>query len=128
MDAKALGRLGERRAAWFYRMRGYNVVGTNVRIRGGELDIVARRGRMLVFVEVKARQTTAAGEGFHAVDRRKQLQLARLAEAWLARHPHEGDVRFDVLSLFWTGLGFEVKHFPDAFRPRAHPRWPWRFA
>lgn len=127
MDARTLGRLGERRAAWFYRLRGCAIVGRNVRLCGGEIDLIARDGTTLIFVEVKTRQSRAAGEGFDAVGAAKQRQIVRLAEAWLARHPHDGGVRFDVLSLFWSGLRFEVKHFPDAFRPRSHPREPWRW-
>src|SRR5205823_3968099 len=77
IDARELGRRGERRAAWFYRLRGYRIVARNVRSRDGEIDLVVRRGRMLVIAEVKARQSTAAGEGFDAVDRRTREQLQR---------------------------------------------------
>ncbi|HKB78469.1 MAG TPA: YraN family protein, partial [Thermoanaerobaculia bacterium] len=101
-----LGALGERRAAWFYRLRGYSVIGRNVRLRGGEIDLVVRRGRTLVFVEVKTRQSLTAGEGYEAVDRKKQLQLVRLADQYLAKRPHRGEIRYDVVSLQWTGLRF----------------------
>src|SRR6266545_2805916 len=56
----AAGRAAERRALWHYRLRGYRVLGTNVWIRGNELDLVLRRGRQLVFCEVKAK----AGERY----------------------------------------------------------------
>jgi putative endonuclease len=127
VEAKELGRRGERRAAWFYRLRGYAIVARNVRFRGGEIDLVVRRGRVLAFVEVKTRQSLAAGEGYEAVDRAKKLQLVRLSGEYLARHPHSGDVRYDVLSLRWTGLRFIVKHFHDAFRPVRDARRPWRW-
>ena len=127
MESKELGRRGERRAAWFYRLRGYSIAGRSVRLRGGEIDLIVRRGRVLAFVEVKTRQSLTAGEGFEAVDRRKQLQLVRLAEDYLARHPHRGDVRYDVLSLYWTGMRFMVTCFRDAFRPVSDPRRPWRW-
>jgi putative endonuclease len=127
MDAKELGRLGEQRAVWFYRMRGYAIVGRNVRLRGGEIDLIVRRRHMLAFVEVKTRQSLAAGEGFEAVDRQKQLQLVRLAEAYLAQYPHRGEVRYDVLSLFWVNTHFIITHYPDAFRAVSDPRQPWRW-
>ena len=73
MDSRELGRRGERRAAWFYRLRGYSIVARNVRLRNGEIDLIVRRRRVLAFVEVKARQSLAAGEGYEAVDRVKQL-------------------------------------------------------
>src|SRR5713101_3834421 len=111
MNSRDLGRRGERRAAWFYRVRGYSIVTRNERLRGGEIDLVVRRGRVLAFVEVKTRQSLTAGEGYESVDRAKQLQLVRLAEEYLARHPHAGEIRHDVLSLFWNGRRFVVSQF-----------------
>ena len=119
---------GERRARWFYRLRGFRIVEANLRIAGGELDLIARRGRLVVVAEVKTRQSLAAGHGFEAVGRKKQLQLVRLAGAYLAqlRDPHV-ELRYDVVSLFWTGRRFVVTHFPDAFRPVSDAREPWRW-
>src|SRR5438045_3651495 len=105
-EAKDLGRRGERRAAWHYRLRGFTIVARNVRSHAGEIDLIVRRGRLLVFVEVKTRQSLAAGEGYDAVRRDKRLQIVRLAEAYLARNPHGGEIRYDVVSLFWTGRRF----------------------
>lgn len=127
MNSRELGRRGERRAAWFYRLRGYSIVARNERLRGGEIDLVVRRGRVLAFVEVKTRQSLAAGEGYESVDRAKELQMIRLADEYLARHRHLGDIRYDVLSLYWTGLRFVIRHFPDAFRPISDSRYPWRW-
>jgi putative endonuclease len=125
ITAARLGQLGERRAAWFYRLRGYTIVARNVRSRRGEIDLIVRRGRTLAFVEVKTRQSLTAGAGYDAVHPRKQLQLVTLASQWLARHPHAGEVRYDILSLYWNGRRFAVTHFPDAFRPIAGARRPW---
>src|SRR5262245_41881286 len=111
-----LGRRGERRAAWFYRLRGYRVVARNVRFRTGEIDLIVRRGGTLAFVEVKTRQSLTAGAGYDAVGDRKQRQLITLATLWLARHPHPGEIRYDVLSLFWNGRRFTVTQLADAFR------------
>jgi putative endonuclease len=127
MDAKELGRLGEQRAVWFYRMRGYAIAARNVRLRHGEIDLVVRRRQVLAFVEVKTRQSLGAGEGFEAVNQQKQLQVVRLAEEYLARYPHRGEVRYDILSLFWTGTHFIITHYPDAFHPVSDPRLPWRW-
>ena len=66
-------------------------------------------------------------EIYEAVDRAKQLQLVRLAGEYLAKHRHRGEIRYDVLSLFWTGMRFVIRHFPDAFRPVSDPRRPWRW-
>lgn len=127
IDSRELGRRGERRARWFYRLRGYRTL-ANVRIAGGEIDLVARRGRTLVIVEVKTRQSLVAGHGYDAVDRRKQLQLIKLAGAYASSL---GDpalrIRYDVMSLQWTGRRFAVTHFRDAFRPLANAEKPWQW-
>jgi Holliday junction resolvase-like predicted endonuclease len=101
------------------------VLARNVRLKGGELDLVLRRGRMLVICEVKARQSLAFGEGHEAVDRRKRERLVELGDYYAARMPHL-QIRYDILSLRWTGRRFVVQHFEDAFRPEADPREPWK--
>ena len=125
IPAAELGRRGERRAAWFYRLRGYRILARNVRLRSGEIDFVVRRGHVLVIAEVKTRQTLTAGEGYEAVDARKRLRLVRLADEYLAGSPRPYELRYDVLSLFWTGRRFVVSHYRDAFRPVADASRPW---
>ena len=112
-----LGRFGEWRARWLYRLRGYRIVARNLRVGGGEIDLVVRRGRMLVIAEVKTRQSLAAGEGCEAVGRRKQEQLVRLGGLLLARERPDVQLRYDVVSLYWNGWRFVVNFIPDAFRP-----------
>ena len=121
-----LGRAGERRAVWFYRLRGYRIRGRNVRLPAGEIDLVVQRGRTLVIVEVKTRQSLTAGEGFEAVDRRKRERLVRLGSQYAGARTGL-EIRYDVLSLYWTGRRFLVSHFRDAFRPVSDARHPWRW-
>lgn len=116
ISAKRLGKFGEWRARWLYRLRGYRVIARNARVGGGEVDLVLRRGRMLVIAEVKTRQSRAAGEGWEAVGPRKQQQLVRLGEMLLARERPNVQLRYDVVSLYWNGWRFVVRYFPDAFR------------
>ena len=116
IPARRLGVRAERRAAWFYRLRGYRIVARNVRTRYGELDLIVRRGGTLVFVEVKARQSLTAGDGLDAVTLAKQQRIERLAAAWLVRNAHDGPCRYDVVSLQWTGWRFRVTHVPDAWQ------------
>ncbi|MGZ4809754.1 MAG: YraN family protein [Thermoanaerobaculia bacterium] len=123
-----LGSAGERRAAWFYRLRGYRIIGRNVRLSAGEIDLVLRRGRTVVIAEVKTRQSLTAGEGHDAVDREKRMRLIRLADQYLvSTRLRDVEIRYDVLSLFWTGRRFVISHFPDAFRPVADARYPWKW-
>ena len=107
-DRQDLGREGEQRASRYLEARGYRIVARNVRAARVELDVIARRGAMLVFVEVKTRRATgSSGFGTHtqaaeAVDARKQARLRRGARAWLDAHPVErryaGRMRFDVIT------------------------------
>ena len=103
--SRAVGARGEDRAAQWYEARGYRILDRNWRSRQGELDLVVRSDRVLVFCEVKARNSDRYGAPFEAVTRSKQLRLRRLAAEWLrvrgpvlARRP--ADVRFDVVSVF----------------------------
>jgi putative endonuclease len=87
---RALKRLGpdaERRVRRFYRLRGYRVLAANARAGGNELDVVLRRGRRLVFCEVKARSGAGFGDPVEAVGAEKARRLRRAAEGWLARRP-----------------------------------------
>jgi len=115
ISAARLGKFGEWRALWLYRLRGYRVVARNVRVAGGEIDLVVRRGRTLVIVEVKTRQSVVAGEGWEAVGTRKQEQLVRLGEMLLAREKRPVQLRYDVVSLYWNGWRFVVNFIPNAF-------------
>jgi putative endonuclease len=89
----------ERRAAWWYRLRGYRVLDTNAWLAGGELDVVARRGQSLVFCEVKSKSGTGFGDPLEMVTPVKAHRVRRAAEAWLASHPQLAQltVSFDVV-------------------------------
>jgi putative endonuclease len=99
-STSAAGRAAERRALWHYRLRGYRVLGSNVWIEGNELDLVLRRGRQLVFCEVKAKAGERYGDPFEMVTAEKQRRLRRAAEAWLAANPGRAELepRFDVVA------------------------------
>jgi putative endonuclease len=103
----------ERRAAWWYRLHGYLILDTNRWIAGNELDLVARRGRTLVFCEVKSKSGDSYGDPLEMVTATKVRRLRHAAEAWLAAHPEVGelDVRFDVIA----ARGRRLEHVPDAF-------------
>jgi putative endonuclease len=92
---------GERRAAWWYRLRGWRIVGANVRAGGNELDLIVRRGRRLRFVEVKERTREGYGGAVGAVGAEKQRRVRRAAQAWLAAHPEcaQLDLGFDVVAV-----------------------------
>jgi putative endonuclease len=95
------GAEAERRARRFYRLRGYRVLAENAWAAGHELDLVARRGRVLVFCEVKEKRGTAFGDPVAMVGPEKQRRLRRAAEMWLAAHPEVAglDVSFQVIAI-----------------------------
>jgi putative endonuclease len=128
-SSAALGRAGEARARFFYRLRGYGIVGSNLRLRAGELDLVVRRGKLLAIVEVKTRQSESGGEGHVQVDAKKRMRMIRAAEELVnsRRDLHGLQIRYDILSIRWTGWRFVITHYCDAFRPIADPHRPWRW-
>jgi len=91
----------ERAAVWHYRLRGYRILGTNVWAGGNELDVIARRGRRLVFCEVKSKGGVGLGDPLEMVGPEKQRRLRRAAEAWLARRPELAglEATFDVVAV-----------------------------
>jgi putative endonuclease len=112
-SSRKRGADAERRARLHYRLRGYRIVETNAWAGGHELDVVARRGRQLVFCEVKAKLGARYGDPVEMVDDEKQRRLWRAAEAWLARHPEFAglEVRFDVVSVSSRGVERVVNAF-----------------
>ena len=95
---------------------GFEMLERNWRCDEGELDLIARRGDLIVFCEVKTRRSRAWGEPFEAVHARKQARIRRLAGRWLAEHrTRVRDVRFDVVSIVAHDSDIDVMHIPDAF-------------
>jgi putative endonuclease len=95
--AFALGLSAESRAAAFLVAKGYRILARRWRSPVGEIDIVARRRKTLIFVEVKARERL--DDAAEAVIGRQQRRIIAAAEAWLANHPDDinNDIRFDVM-------------------------------
>ena len=92
---------GERIAARHYRLRGYRILGANVRAGRHELDLVVRRGSRLVFVEVKERTRDGFGGPIAAVNHEKRRRVRRAASAWLQAHPESAalEIGFEVAAV-----------------------------
>jgi len=94
--------------------KGYEIVERNYSCRQGELDIVARQGDELVFVEVRSRSASRHGDALDAIGPRKQQQVARVAQAYISlESPAFVTSRFDVIAQ----TGEKLEHLVDAFRP-----------
>jgi putative endonuclease len=117
----ALGAEGENRAARYFEARGYRIVARNVRAAGVEVDLIVRRRRTLVFVEVKTRRSRRFGPPELAVTAAKRARLVVAATAWLQENGRGfANARFDVIA--WQvddgGAGkaeWRLRHIKDAF-------------
>ena len=107
IDAGALGRLGERRAARYLVRNGLEILAANVRLSGVEIDLVARQGQTLVFVEVKSTSEGSWCEGFERIDASKRRFLRRACRAYLARLEREPEsYRLDAVSVRFSARSF----------------------
>jgi putative endonuclease len=110
------GKVGEDDAVRWLTGQGYAIVERNVVNHGGEIDVVAREGETLCFVEIKARASDAFGPAIAAVDVRKQRRISRAASLYLAIHNYRNiPCRFDVLGLDRAGNGWRYTLIRDAF-------------
>jgi putative endonuclease len=113
---KPLGSEGEDLAVRFLQKKGYRIVARNYKTPVGEIDIIARDGDTIVFIEVKTRTDISFGYPFEAVNNRKRQKLKNLALLYLKRQGKESPVRFDVLSIFCMDDGKkDIEHIKDAF-------------
>jgi putative endonuclease len=114
-----LGRAGEEVAVEALRAEGYRIVERNVRLRRGELDVIAEEAGELVFVEVKTRRSSTYGTPAESVGPRKRHALAQLAAGYLARRGLGNRAcRFDVVEVWVDASGSQrVEILRDAFRP-----------
>ncbi|MEM7353041.1 MAG: YraN family protein [Acidobacteriota bacterium] len=114
-DTRAQGRLSEATAVDWLRRQGYQITERNVTSRVGEIDVVARDGDTLCFVEIKARSTHTYGSAIESISPQKQRRIARAAALYLARKPFAGPCRFDVLAMDLGERGWRFDLVRDAF-------------
>jgi putative endonuclease len=114
---KAIGTEGEDLAVRFLKKeKGYKIITRNYKTLIGEIDIIAKDGDTIVFIEVKTRTDDAFGYPFEAVNKRKKQKLKNLALLYLKNQGKESPVRFDVLSILCMENGLkEIEHIKDAF-------------
>jgi putative endonuclease len=113
-----VGRFGEDVAVARLRSAGLVLLDRNWRCSDGELDIVARDGSVVAFIEVKTRSTSDFGDPSEAVTHRKAARIHRLAARWLAEHPETRteEIRFDIVAVVRRGPGgMTVSHLRGAF-------------
>lgn len=111
-----LGTWGEEQAARFLRRSGMKILHRNYRTPVGEIDIIARQRKTVIFVEVKTRSGSCFGAPGEAVHAAKQRQVLRAAQ-WYLQQEKAADIplRFDVVSVLQQDGGTDIEHIPDAF-------------
>lgn len=118
--ANLTGPWGEALAARYLRKKGYAILASGYRCRFGEIDLIARKGQYLVFVEVKLRKNADFAMAREFVDFRKQERLRKTAGLYLATHPQELMSRFDVIEIYAPdGIQTQkpvLNHLEDAFQ------------
>jgi putative endonuclease len=116
-----LGRKGENLAKTFLEGLGYEILDENWTHGKAEIDLVAYKDKVIIFAEVKTRTGNAFGEPEDFVDNRKQKLLAEAADEYIYLMDHQGEVRFDIISvLFDKNANYTLKHIEDAFWPSAN--------
>ena len=112
------GALGEKLAAKYLKKNGYKILEKNYKNKLGEIDIIAREGDEIIFVEVKSRNADPYLGGAYAVDKRKQFHILRTASAYLSEKRCELQPRFDIIETEIdraTGKLVRVNHYKAAF-------------
>ena len=113
MNTTMAGREGEAKAAEYLRKKRYEILGANYRCRFGELDLIAKKRDLVIFVEVKLRRNDRFGAAADAVTASKQDKLRKAAASWLASHDCDAPTRFDVIEIY-TDTG-RINHIENAF-------------
>lgn len=115
-----LGKWGENQAMEFLQNLDYHILEVNWRWGKAEIDLIAQKGNVIVFVEVKTRSTEAFGLPVDFVSDKKQEMMLEAAGIFLENNPHLGDVeaRFDIVSIVKKGEKTTIDHYPGAFSDR----------
>ncbi|WP_080237324.1 YraN family protein [Spirosoma rigui] len=110
-----IGKQGEEEAARFLQSEGYELLARNFRHQHAEIDLIVKRGQLLVFVEVKTRTNLSFGNPEEFVSYAKAKLVMKAAEQYIFAHNWLFDVRFDIVAVSISGSVLRVKHVEDAF-------------
>jgi putative endonuclease len=110
--AENAGRRAEHLAAWFLRLKGFSILDRRFKAPNGEIDIVVKRGRLIAFVEVKARKSI--DDALWAVTDRNRRRISAAAAAFSAHNPHlaQYDMRYDIVAV----AGWRLRHIANAWQ------------
>lgn len=109
------GQQGEAEAVRYLQDKGYEIMARNYRHQHAEIDLVAQKGKLLVFVEVKTRTNVSYGNPEEFVNYTKAKLVMRAAEQYIFAHNWHHDVRFDIVAVTLAGNELRIRHIEDAF-------------
>lgn len=112
---KEIGKLGENIAVEFLLKKGYTIIERNWRFKKAEIDIIAKNGPFIVFIEVKCRSTEIFGPPEQSINNKKEKLYKIAAEQYLDFHHLENELRFDVISIIYNKNKSVIKHYINAF-------------
>ncbi len=116
-DFHETGKKGEEMARKFLENANYDILETNWRSNHQEIDIIAKQNETLAIVEVKTRKTNYFGEPEEFVTRNKQKLLIKAANDYIIKNDLDLEVRFDIISILYSGSNYKIYHIEDAFYP-----------
>ncbi|MBC8156144.1 MAG: YraN family protein [Bacteroidetes bacterium] len=109
------GKAGEEQAARFLADNGYEILARNYRHQHAEIDLIAQKGKLLIFVEVKTRTNLSFGNPEEFVSYEKTKLIMKAAEHYIFANDWQYDIRFDIVSVAMAGNRTQVRHIEDAF-------------
>lgn len=110
------GQKGEELAREYLANKGYQILKCNFRTSNSEVDIIAKKDQVIIFVEVKVRGSILYGRPETFVNKEKRRHMKKVARAFIDMVKHSGEARFDIISIVNAPFGFtEITHFEDAF-------------
>ena len=116
MDNKAtIGKQGEDKAVEYLKQKGYEIMELNYRYKRSEIDIIAQKENLLIFVEVKTKSYNTFGNPEDAVDQKKSDKIMEGADYYIEANDWHNNIRFDIIAIHKQGNTFDIVHFEDAF-------------
>ncbi len=111
------GKKGEEMAKTFLKNKGYEILEVNWRSGHNEIDIIAKENDVVIIAEVKTRKTNYFGEPEEFVTKSKQKALVKAANDYIFKKDIDAEVRFDIVSVLYSGSNHKIHHIEDAFYP-----------
>ena len=112
-----LGKEGENIARMYLMQNEYEIIENNYTYKKGEIDIIAQKDDLIIFIEVKTRQSKELQDPLLSVTKKKQKQIIKTADAYIKENDIDLEARFDIISILTNKYESEIEHIDGAFYP-----------